>query len=107
MNEIKIKNDVPKRSGWLRKLVWLAGIVVVLLVVIYFVATSSAFLKGVILPKVSKSLGVDVTVNARISPFSDVLLSDLKIQPPGRRSAQTIQIIEMAKGNIQPCGAGA
>ena len=94
MNEIKIKNDVPKRSSWLRKLVWLAGIVVVLLVVVYFVATSSAFLKGVILPKVSKSLGVDVTVaNARISPFSDVLLSDLKIQPPGGEPLLTVQKI--------------
>ncbi|HMD55275.1 MAG TPA: AsmA family protein, partial [Phycisphaerae bacterium] len=78
----------------MRKLVWLAGIVVILLVVVYFVATSSAFLKGVILPKVSKSLGVDVTVaDARISPFSQVLLSDLKIQPPGSEPLLTVQEI--------------
>ncbi|MEI9865655.1 MAG: hypothetical protein WDN00_14115 [Limisphaerales bacterium] len=86
MAEIKFKNDRPehsRRGGWLRKLVWLAGILVVLLVVVYFVATSSAFLKGVILPKVSKSLGADVTVaDAQISPFSHVLLRTLKVQSP-------------------------
>jgi hypothetical protein len=84
----------PKRRGWLRKLVWLAGILVVLLVVVYFVATSSAFLKGVILPSVSKSLGADVTVTgAQISPFSRVSLRDLKVQPPGADTLLTVQEI--------------
>ena len=78
----------------MRKLAWLVGIVVVLLVVVYFVATSSAFLKGVILPKVSKALGADVTVAAaQISPFSHVLLRDLKVQPPGGEPLLTMQEI--------------
>src|ERR1035438_4573609 len=94
MNETKLKGDGPKRTRWLRKLAWLAGIVVVLLVVVYFVATSSAFLKGFILPKVSKSLGVDVTVaDAQISPFSHVLLRDLKVQPPGGEPLLTVHEI--------------
>ncbi len=97
MAEIIFKNDRPKREpskrgGWLRKLVWLAGILLVLLVVVYFVATSSAFLKGVILPKVSKSLGADVTVaDAKISPFSHVALNNLKVQAPGVEPVLTVQ----------------
>ena len=43
MNETKLKGDGPKRSRWLRKLAWFAGIVVVLLVVVYFVATTRRF----------------------------------------------------------------
>src|SRR5258708_5934092 len=97
MAEILFKNDPPpksssKRGGWLRKLGWLAGILIVLLIVIYFVATSPAFLKGVILPKVSKILGAEVTVaDAQISPFSHVQLRDLKIQPPGGETLLTVQ----------------
>ena len=43
MSDINLKSNSPKRRGWLRKLVWLAGILIVLPVVIYFVATSPAF----------------------------------------------------------------
>jgi AsmA family len=91
MPEIKFKNDSPKRGGWLRKLAWLAGVIVVLLVVVYFAATSQAFVKGVILPKVSKALGADVTVaSAQISPFSHVQLRDLKVQSPGNTPLLTV-----------------
>lgn len=101
MSEIILENNPPKRDrdsskrgGWLRKLVWLAGILVVLLVVVYFVATSSAFLKGFILPKVGKALGADVTVaDAQISPFSHVLLRNLKVQLPGGEPVLTVQEI--------------
>ena len=82
----------PKSGGWLRKIAWLAGILAVLLVVVYFAATSSAFLQGVILPKVSQALGADVTVaEAQISPFSHVLLRALKVQPPGGEPLLTVQ----------------
>ena len=61
---------------------------------LYLVATSSAFLKGVILPKVSKALGAEVTVtDAQISPFSHVSLRDLKVQPPAGETLLTVQEI--------------
>src|SRR5260221_12933905 len=83
MPEVTIK-PAKKRGGWLRKLAWLAGILAVLLVAAYFVVTSPAFFKGVILPQVGKALDADVTVaDAQISPFSHVLLRDLKVQPHG------------------------
>ena len=65
-------------------LVWALGTLIVLLVILYFVATSSGFFKGVILPKVSKALNAQVSVSsASISPFSQVVLHDLKVQTTG------------------------
>jgi hypothetical protein len=100
MSQLKFKDKLPqppkssKSGGWLRKLGWFAGILVILLVVVYLVATSPAFLTGVILPKVSKALGVDVTVtSAQIRPFSHVQLNGLKVQPPGGEPLLTIQEI--------------
>jgi hypothetical protein len=73
-----------KRRGWLRVLAWIVGILVLLIIVAYFVGTSSAFLKGFILPRVSKSLNAEITVSdASISPFSQVILRDLKVQTTG------------------------
>src|SRR5690242_5520704 len=74
----------PPRRRWLRWLLWLATGVVVLVVAVYFIATSSAFFKAVILPKVSAALQADVSVSdAAISPFSSVVLQDLKVTPKG------------------------
>jgi hypothetical protein len=88
-------NPAPKkRGGWLRKLIWAAGGLLVFLVVIYFVATSSAFFKGVILPRVGKALDADVTVaDAQISPFSRVRLTELKVQPHGGEPLLAVQEI--------------
>ena len=88
------KNTSPKRSRWLRWMLGIAGILLILVVVVYFVATSSSFLKGVILPKVSQALGAEVTVaEATISPFSHLGLRDLKVQPPGGEPLLTVQEI--------------
>ena len=73
-----------KRFSVLRKLAIVFGGLLALLVIFYFVGTSSAFFKGVILPRVGKSLHADITVaDAEISPFSRVGLRTLKIQSPG------------------------
>ena len=79
-----------KRRGWLRLVLWAAGGLVGLLVVIYFVVTSSAFFKGVILPRVSAAIHADVTVSAAsIHPFKQVVLRDLKIQAKGQEPVIT------------------
>lgn len=83
--KITVSSPPKKRRRWLR---WLAGTVVVLLVLVvagYFVATSSAFFKGVILPRVGAALNSSVTVSdAAIHPFSGIDLRDLKVQPNGQ-----------------------
>jgi uncharacterized protein involved in outer membrane biogenesis len=85
MTNTTLDASAPRKGrGWLRKLAWIAGGFILLLVVAYFVATSSAFFKSVILPRVSKAVGADITVSdASISPFSQVTLRNLKVQTTG------------------------
>lgn len=93
------KQTVPstsRRRGWLRKLAIAAGSLVVLLVVLYFVATSSAFVKGVILPRVSKSLNAEITVtDASISPFSQVVLKGLTVKTTGSDPLLQVQEVRL------------
>lgn len=85
MTEKTIASRPLKRRKWLRLLAWIAGAVVVLVVAAYFIVTSSAFFKGVILPRVSQAIQAQVTVNsAAIHPFRQVVLRDLKVQPKGQ-----------------------
>lgn len=84
MNDIKDKSSQPRRRSVGRTLIIIAGVLLVLVVALYFVGTSGAFFKGVILPRVGAALNADVTVaDAAISPFSTVSLRDLKVQPKG------------------------
>ncbi len=63
------------------------AILIILLFVGYFVATSAAFLKGVILPRAGKSMNAAITVSdASISPFSNVVLTKLEVKPFGKDS---------------------
>ena len=74
----------PKKSGLLKKLGLAAAGLFVLLVVAYFVVTSAMFQKGVVLPRVAKAIGADLTVeDTSISPFSGVTLVGVKLQVPG------------------------
>lgn len=108
-NNAKTGPAVPKRRKWLKVLGWTLGVVVVLVVFAYFTATSSGFLRQVILPKVSKSLGADVTVeDASIHPFSEVLLRHLKVAAPGAAPVLTADEVraryslwDIIRGNIK------
>ena len=78
MADTNVKASTPpprKRHGFLRFLAWFLGIVIILLVVIYFVGTSSAFFKGTILPRAGKAINSEITVSdASISPFKEMYL---------------------------------
>ncbi len=97
-----------KRRGW-RVLIWLVLILIVLIAVAYFVGTSSAFVKAVVLPRVSNSLHADVTVSgASVHPFSEVVLRDLKVQPRGREPLLTApevrarySLLDILRGTIR------
>jgi len=85
-----------KRRRWLRALIWGLGGLVVLLVVAYFVGTSSAFFKGVILPRVGKAMNAQITVSdASISPFSQVVLRNLKVQTTGAEPLVTVAEVRL------------
>lgn len=71
-----------KRHSWQRALGWLFGVSIVLLVALYFLFTSSDFLKKHILPRVSKALNANVTAGSVTwKPFSQVVLREVKVQP--------------------------
>jgi len=83
---------LKKRGGWLRKLGIIFAVLVVLLVVAWFVVTSGAFFKGVILPRVAKAMNAEVTVeDASISPFSQVTLRGLTVRTTGTEPLLTAQ----------------
>jgi len=68
----------------MRKLAFVFAGLLLLLIICYFFATSSAFFKGFVLPRVSKAAGAEITVtDASISPFSQVILHGLKVQTTG------------------------
>jgi hypothetical protein len=82
---IAVSSSPKKCRRWLRWLAWSTVVLLVLLVAAYFVATSAAFLKSVILPRVSSALNASVTVSdASIHPFSGIVLRDLKVQAGGQ-----------------------
>src|SRR5438876_2873970 len=83
MPDVAPPNPVKRRS-WLRKLAFAGGGLTVLLVLLYFVATSAPFFKGVVLPRVGKALNAEITVgDASLSPFSQVVLRQLTIKTTG------------------------
>ena len=72
----------PRKSRrWLRWLGW-TGVGLLLLVILgYFVGTSSMFIKSFVLPRVSEAVHATITVSdTSVSPFFKVILRDLKVQ---------------------------
>jgi uncharacterized protein involved in outer membrane biogenesis len=60
------------------------GGALVLLIVLYLLLTSAFFVRTIVLPRVSASMGSDVTVeDISVSPFSSVVLRGLKVVPKG------------------------
>ena len=75
----------PNQRRWLRVLGLATGVLTILAVTIYFSICSSAFIKGVLLPRLSRSLQADITVReVSVHPFSEIRLQDLKIQAKGQ-----------------------
>ena len=84
MTETKIETKAPRRRRWLRALGLIVVGFVVLLVGLYFVATSSSFVRGVIVPRVGTAMNADLAVgDAQVSPFKSVMLHDVKLTPKG------------------------
>jgi len=72
------------------------GGLILLLVLAYLVVTSSAFFKGVILPRASKAIGAEVTVaDASISPFSKVTLRQLTVKTTGTEPLVAVEEVRL------------
>jgi len=89
-------DSVEVKPRWGRRLAIAAGVLVLLLVVVYFVATSAWFLKSVILPRAGKQMNAQITVeDASISPFSQVTLHNLKLTTTGSEPLITAKEVRL------------
>ena len=97
MAETNVGLSAPKkRRRWLRVIAGVAGVLLVLVIVLYFVATSSGFFTGVILPRVGKAMNATITVSeASIHPFSEVVLKNLKVQTTGTEPLVTASEVRL------------
>jgi uncharacterized protein involved in outer membrane biogenesis len=85
---------IEKQRNWLQRVLpiatWVAGVLVILTLVAYPVVTSSTFIKGVILPRVSAAIHADVTVtDISVHPFSKITVRGLKVQAKGQEPVIT------------------
>ena len=85
---------IEKRRNWLQRALaiaaWVAGVLAAVMVVAYFVVSSSTFIKGVILPRVSAAIHADVTVtDISVHPFSKITVRGLKVQAKGQEPVIT------------------
>jgi hypothetical protein len=103
---------VPSSKGprrWLRRLGFIGGGLLGVLIVLYFVGTSTAFLKSFILPRVGSAMNATITVeDANLSPFSSVALTGLKVVTTGSEPLLTAKEVRtgysltaMLGGNIK------
>lgn len=86
-------NDVVKKRGrwWL----WILAALLVLLVAAWFVVSSSAFVRAVVLPRVAAAIGCELTVeDISLSPLSQITLRKLRLTPSG---SETLLIVESAR----------
>lgn len=75
-------------------MVWVAAGLAVLLVVAYFVVTSNAFVKGVVLPRVGAALNADLSAgDVQFSPFSQLVIRDVKLTPKGAETLLTASLV--------------
>ncbi len=73
----------PLRSG-LRQFGKIVLLVLVVLIALYFVLTSGAFLKAVVVPRIGQALNAKLSVGkVSLSPFSKVHINQLKVETSG------------------------
>ncbi len=100
--------EVP-RKPWGKWIAIFLGAIFVLLILAYFVGTSSAFVKGVILPRVGNAVNAKITVaDLSVSPFSQVYLRQLRVESSGSEPLLTAEearvrysLLDIIKGNIK------
>jgi uncharacterized protein involved in outer membrane biogenesis len=81
MTDAKSSPATTRPKRWPRRIAFIAAGLFLILIVLYFVGTSSAFFKGVILPRASKAMNAQITVSdASVSPFSRVVLKGLQVK---------------------------
>jgi hypothetical protein len=111
-SDSKKSEDKPakgkKKSGIVKKLGIVAGVLFVLAFIGYFVATSAFFIKAFVMPKVGKILNAEIKLaNASISPFSEVTLEGVEVTANGEELLASVgsvkarySLMDILGGNI-------
>ena len=74
----------PARGSWGKRIGVTLGVLALFLVVLYFIATSSGFVKAFVLPKVGAALNAKVTADqVTLRPFSSIQLRNLRVDTTG------------------------
>ncbi|HEX7862330.1 MAG TPA: AsmA family protein [Verrucomicrobiae bacterium] len=85
-----------KKGSWGKRIGIGFGVLLLLLVVAYFVGTSGAFIKSVILPRVGSAMNAKVTVNdISVSPFSQVHIRGLRVETIGTEPLVTAEEVRL------------
>lgn len=99
----------PAGPRWGRRLGLAAGVLLALLLIVYFVATSGAFIKGVVLPRAGAAVNARITADdVSLSPFSQLEVRNLKVLTTGEEpffQAELVRVryslMAIIRGNIQ------
>lgn len=102
------KSGSAPKPAWGKRIGIFLGVLMLLLVAGFFVATSSGFLKAVVLPKVGAAINARVTAESiSLSPFSQIEIQGLKVETTGSEPLLTSQkvrvryaLMDIIKGNI-------
>ena len=87
--------DMPaKPNQSTKRWPYVAGAVVGVVAVLYFVLTSGPFVRAVVLPKVNAALNSELTVESiSVSPFASVEFGGIKLTPKGGETLLTAALV--------------
>jgi hypothetical protein len=105
----KHDSTTQQKANWGKRIGITAAVFLVLIVLLYLVGTSSAFVKAVILPKVGASMNAKITAgDVSLSPFSRVHIRNLRVETTGTEPLLTADellvrysLSEILGGNIK------
>lgn len=108
MSQIKLKFDHNPKTSRGTKFFRAGLFLIFLLLVSYFVVSSSWFLQAVIIPRVGNALNSKLTVgDLELRPFNELTLTQVKLTPIGtdplfeaRRVHVRYQLLSILRGNI-------
>jgi len=109
MSKLNPSVITPRKRRWGRRLLIAFAVLAVLLVAGWFIVTSEAFFKGVILPQAGKAMNATVTAeSASIKPFSSVAIRGLKVQTADTEPLLTLgefrvrySLMDIVRGNLK------
>ncbi|MBU6409150.1 MAG: AsmA family protein [Verrucomicrobia bacterium] len=108
MSKTSTVSSAPKKRRWPRRLAAGIGGLAVLLAALYFLLTSPAFLKNVLLPRAARALNARITVgDVSLHPFRAVSITDLRVQANGEpplltaaRASIRYHLLDILRGDI-------